>query len=142
MKYIKKLYIFLFVSLAFLAGCQTDSRQQILHMDKSQVSLRAVQTRTFDTNKKIETVRIVLSTLQDLGFVVDKADEKLGMVSGTKLSGSTMRITVLVRHESGNRMFVRANAQHDLVAVSDPKPYQQFFSALEKSMFLLEHKVD
>jgi hypothetical protein len=73
------------LALLVLCGCQTDSRQQVLLTDRSQVELRAVQTRAFDTTDRNLTVRTVIATLQDLGFVVDKADEALGTVSGTRL---------------------------------------------------------
>lgn len=130
--------------LAFipLMACQTDSKQQVLATDKSQVELRAVQTRAFDTTDKNLTVRNVIATLQDLGFVVDKADETLGTVSGTKLSGYTMRMTVTVRPRGKTQMAVRASAQYNLVAVTDPQPYQQFFVALEKAMFLTANEID
>jgi hypothetical protein len=130
------------LSLPVLTACQTDSRQQILLTDRSQVELRAVQTRAFDTTDKNLTVRNVIATLQDLGFVIDKADEVLGTVSGTKLQGYTMRITVTVRPRGTSQMAVRANAQYNLVAVSDAAPYQQFFAALEKAMFLQANEVD
>lgn len=125
-----------------LAGCQTDSKQQVLYTDRSQVELRAVQTRAFDTTDRNLTVRNVIATLQDLGFVIDKADETLGTVSGTKLQGYTMRITVTVRPRGTTQMAVRASAQYNLTAVSDAAPYQQFFAALEKAMFLQANEVD
>ena len=74
----------LFLGLA-VGGCQTDSREQILLATHTPVALRAVQTRAFDTTDMNLTVRTVIATLQDLGFVIDKADERLGAVSGTKL---------------------------------------------------------
>ncbi|MBK1663459.1 hypothetical protein CKO38_01430 [Rhodospirillum rubrum] len=125
-----------------LTSCQTDSRQQILATDKSQVELRSVQTRAFDTTDKNLTVRNTIATFQDLGFVVDKVDETLGMVSGTKLSGYAMRMTVTIRPRGASQMAVRASAQYNLAAVSDPAPYQQFFAALEKAMFLTANQVD
>ncbi len=128
--------------LLSLTACQTDSKQQVLLTDRSQVELRAVQTRAFDTSNKNLTVRNVIATLQDLGFVVDKVDETLGTVSGTKLSGYAMRITVTVRPRGTSQMVVRANAQYNLVAVSDADPYRQFFNALEKAMFLQANEVD
>ena len=84
----------------------------------------------------------MISTLQDLSFVVDKADLELGTVSATKLSGYQLRMTVTVRPRGTNQMLVRANAQYMDKAVEDPKPYQDFFTALEKSMFLTAHQVD
>lgn len=132
----------LILSLLLIAGCQTDSRQQILLTDKSQVELRSVQTRVFDTTDWNQTVRTVIATLQDLGFVVDKADEVLGTVSATKLDDYVMRMTVTVRPRGQEQTAVRASAQYNLVAVSDAKPYQQFFDALAKAMFLTAHEID
>jgi hypothetical protein len=109
---------------------------------KSQVELRSFQTRAFDTLDKEKTLRTVIATLQDLSFVVDKADAILGTVSGTKLDGYQLRMTVTVRPRGETQMLVRANAQYNITAVEDPEPYQQFFIALEKSMFLTAHQVD
>jgi len=64
------------------------------------------------------------------------------VVSATKLSGYQLRITVTVRPRGTTQMLVRANAQYMDKAVEDPKPYQDFFTALEKSMFLTAHQVD
>ena len=125
-----------------LAGCQTDSRQQVLATTKSQVELRSFQTRAFDTTDKEKTLRTVMATLQDLSFVLDKADAVLGTVSGTKLDGYQLRITVTVRPRGETQMLVRANAQYNITAVEDPEPYQQFFAALEHAMFLTAHEVD
>lgn len=130
------------VLLGLLSACQTDSRQQVLLTDRGQVELRAIQTRAFDTTDKNQTIRTVIATLQDLGFVIDKADEQLGAVSATKLSGYAMRMTVTVRPRGATQTAVRASGQYNLVAVSDAEPYQQFFAALEKAMFLTANQVD
>ncbi len=129
-------------SCFLFAGCQTDSTQQILLSDKSQVELRAIQTRIFDTTDRSLAIRNVIATLQDLGFVVDKVDDTLGTVSGTKLSGYAMTMTVTIRPHGEKRIAVRASADYNLSAVSDPAPYQQFFAALSKSMFLTANQVD
>ena len=125
--------------LASLVGCQTTSRNQILAASASQVELRNYQSRRFDTGDKEKTLRTVMATLQDLGFIIDKADMVLGSVSGTKLNGYSMRMTVTVRPKSQEQVMVRANAQYNITAVEDPEPYQQFFASLEKSMFLTAH---
>ncbi len=144
MKVTKKIPLALIVMSAalMLAGCQTDSKQQVLAVTKSQVELRSFQTRAFDTTDKEKTLRTVMAMLQDLSFVLDKADAILGTVSGTKLDGYQLRITVTVRPRGETQMLVRANAQYNITAVEDPEPYQQFFIALEKSMFLTAHEVD
>lgn len=125
-----------------VAACQTDSREQVLATDKSQVALRAIQQRAFDTTDKMSTLRTVIATLQDLGFVIDKADDVIGSVSATKLDRDQLRITVSVRPRGQTQTLVRANAQFNRTAVDDPEPYQQFFAALERSMFLTAHRVD
>ena len=129
-------------ALIGLSGCQTTSSSQLLRADQSQVQTRNIQTRAFDTTDKNKTLRTVISTLQDLGFVVDKADEVLGSVSATKLDGYQLRMTVTVRPRGQTQLLVRANAQYNLTAVEDPEIYQDFFTSLGKSMFLTAHNVD
>ena len=129
-------------AVLMLAACQADSKQQILSTTKSQVELRSFQTRAFDTIDKEKVLRTVMATLQDLSFVLDKADATLGVVSGTKLDGYRLRMTVTVRPRGETQLLVRANAQYNILAVEDPEPYQNFFTALEKSMFLTAHEVD
>lgn len=137
-----KLYAVLLLGCVVLGGCQADSRQQILAMDTSQVALRSVQTRVFDTGDQGVTVRTVVATLQDLGFTVDRVDSDLGIVSGTKVDDYRMRMTVTARQRGEVQTAVRASAQFNLEAVSDPAPYQQFFNALAQAMFLEAHEVN
>lgn len=124
------------------SACQMNSMDQVLATDKSQVELRSIQTRVFDATDKNQTLRTIISTLQDLNFVVDKASEEIGTVSATKLSGYAMRMTVSIRRRGDSQLAIRASAQYNLQAISDPEPYQQFFAALEKSMFLTAHHID
>ncbi len=131
--------LFCILPLFLLAGCQLDSKQQVVSADKTQVELRAVQTRSFDTSDRKMTVRNVISTLQDLGFVIEKSDEAIGLVSASK---SGVQMTVTVRARGAKQVVVRASGQHGIVAISDPQPYQQFFAALEKAMFLAANEVD
>ncbi len=84
-------------------------------------------------------MRTVIATLQDLGFVIDKADDVLGSISATKWKGYALRMTVNVSLKGDSQTRVRANAQYNNIAVEDPEPYQQFFQSLEKSMFLTAH---
>jgi hypothetical protein len=81
-------------------------------------------------------MRAVIATLQDLGFVVDKAAASLGIVSATRLSGYVLKMTVSVRTRGETQVLVRANAQYNLQAIEDPELYQRFFVALSQSMFL------
>ncbi len=136
-----KFVLILIVFSLFVAGCAT-TQQRLLDSDSSQVQLRSIQTRAFDTKDKEKTLRTVISSLQDLGFVIDKADATLGTVSATKLSNYALRITITVRPRGDTQLLVRANAQYNVQPVTDPEPYQQFFAALEKAMFLTAHQAD
>lgn len=40
------------------------------------------------------------------------------------------------------QLMVRANAQYEDKAVTDPKPYQSFLTSFEKAMFLTAYEVD
>ena len=124
-----------------LFGCAL-STDQVMQADQSAVQLRSYQERAFDTSDKEQTLRSVIATLQDLHFVLDKADLDLGIVSATKLSGYQLRVTVTVRPRGDTQMLVRINAGYDEEVVKDLKFYRDFFTALEKAMFLTAHEVD
>lgn len=125
--------------VALLTGCAS-TNQQVLEMgDETQLQRRSYQSRIFETTDKEKVLRAVISTLQDLGFVIDRADLLLGSISATKWDRHQIRITVSVRERGNDRMLVRANAQFNVEPVEDPKQYQNFFSSLEKSLFLTAH---
>lgn len=129
--------------IMLLTGCvATTKNAHILDSgSSSQLERRSYQTRAFDTPDKQRVLRAVIATLQDLGFVIDDADAMLGSVSATKLDAYHLRIGVTVRPR-GDQMIVRANAQYNVTPVDDPKPYQDFFDSLSKSLFLQAQNVD
>jgi len=61
---------------------QWDARDQIWLSEASQVKLRAAQSRVFPTTDRIALLAAILSTMQDLGFMIEVLDEELGIVSG------------------------------------------------------------
>jgi len=132
--------ILLLCSLLLFSGC---ANTQTRMLDGAEaVKLRAIQSRAFDTTDSEKTLRVIIATMQDLGFVIDKADLELGSVSGTKLDKYHLEMTVSVRPRSTDQLIVRANAQYALKAVEDEGPYQDFFAALSKSLFLEAHFVE
>ena len=105
-------------------------QKNILETSESQVKLRSMQSRVYDITDRDRLLRTIIATLQDLGFVIDDADQDLGTVSGTKRSGYSLRMTVSIRPRGTSQTIVRSNAQYNLQTVEDPEPYQQFFSSL------------
>lgn len=126
------------VFAVLLAGCNATMNQRVLDTgDQSQLQKRSYQTRVFDTADKEKVMRGVISTMQDLSFVLERADMMLGTVSGTKFDQNlAIRMTVSVRPKGSGQMVVRANGQLNVKPIEDPKAYQDFFSSLEKSLFL------
>ena len=134
-----RLIIIIALSLVTV-GCAThDSR---ILQSGNQLELRSIQSRSFETTDKQLVVKNIISTLQDLGFVIDGADAELGTVSATKLSGYNIRMTSTVRSKDKSSVIVRTNGQYNLKPIVDPTMYQDFFSALSKSLFLSANSVE
>ena len=123
-----------------LSGCATP-KKQLMKMETSQVKLRSMQTRAFDTTDEKKTLRSVISTLQDFDFLIDEANKVLGLVSATRRT-DWLQITVTVRPKNETQVLVRANMEYKQKGVEDPLVYQKFFTYLEKSLFLTAHEVD
>ena len=130
----------LIVSMMLLGGCA--SQNSHVMEGGSAVELRSFQTRAFDTTDKHKMMRTIIAVLQDLGFIIDKTDEDLGMVTGTKLSGYQIRMTVIAQPRGEKQLSVRASAIYNNKPIEDPMPYQDFFAALEKGIFLTAQNID
>ena len=138
----KRILVIAMMAAALHVGCAPTTERVLDADDETQLQKRSYESRIFDTSDKEKVLRAVIWTLQDLGFVIDRADLTLGTVSGTKYEGFLMKITVSARPKGNDRMLVRANAQFNITPVDDPKQYQDFFSSLEKSLFLAGHEAD
>jgi hypothetical protein len=125
---------------SLLVGCATSPAN--VAGAGTQLEMRQIQTREYDTLDKSMTMRSVIATLQDLGFTIDQADADLGAVTATRLHEYTMRMTVTVVERDNQRISVRANARVNEDSVTDAATYQDFFVVLDKAMFLTLHKVD
>jgi hypothetical protein len=144
MRKLKRYYgvIFIFFLFVTLSGCATPA-VNALGSSESQVKLRSIQTRAFDTTDKKKMMQTIISTMQDLDFVIDKADFTLGSVTGSKFLGqAVVTMSVTVRPRGEKQLLVRANAQYGIKSVEDPVTYQDFFTSLEKAIFLTAQQVD
>ena len=131
--------ILLFFIVPALISC-FGRQANIFEATESQAKLRSIQSRVFDIKDRNRLLRTIIATLQDLGFVIDSADETLGTVSGTKRANFySLIMTVSVRPKGQHQMIVRSNARYNLQTVEDPEPYQQFFAALSRALFLEAH---
>ena len=138
---LKGLKLAVFLSLFLFLACAT-THERLMDAGMSPVQLRNMQSRVFETADRENTMRTVIATLQDLGFIIDKADLDLGSVTGTKLNTYALRMTVTVCPRGESRLVVRANAQFNIEPVIDPQPYVSFFTSLEKAMFLKAQAVE
>jgi hypothetical protein len=131
-----------------LAGCAAPTAS--VTAGGNQAELRQMQTREYQQLDRRSAMRSVIATLQDLGFVVDRAEYELGLMTATRFEERSgpradkhiVRVTVTVTERPGQRLSVRANARYGERAVEDPKAYQDFFAALDKSLFLTANRVD
>lgn len=62
----------------------SDARDQIWRADQSQVMLRAAQSRLFESVDRTRLLTAIVQVLQDLGFMVEELDTKLGIVSASR----------------------------------------------------------
>jgi hypothetical protein len=133
---------------AVVAGCAVSPREAVFD-GGSAVETRSYQTRTLMTADSNAALRAVIATLQDLGFVIDRADAALGTVSATKLDRYQVRMTVSARPGISGQVLVRASADYaepavgrTAVPIDDPLAYQDFFQALERSAFLAAQRTE
>jgi predicted RNA-binding protein (virulence factor B family) len=134
------------IALILVAACNT-SHKELLKAPEEQAALRTMQTRAYDTTDDQKTLRAVIATLQDLGFVIDDGNALLGIVSATKFEsprygGRAVRIQVAVKRHGEKQTSVRASAQAGNQTITDPEAYQEFFVSLSKGMFLSAHEIE
>ncbi len=111
----------------------------LLAPTEAQTKLRSFQTRTFDVADRQVAIRGVMAALQDLGFLIERANEPLGLVTAARFAEpgySVVEVTVTVRPQADGRMMVRANAIFNHTPIEDPKVYQNFFATLDRSLFI------
>ena len=104
------------------------------------MKLRSIQSRTFEIEDRNQAMRGIIAALQDLGFIIERANEPMGLVTAARFAEpdyfNVVGVTVTVRPQEGGRMMIRANAIYNNRPIEDPKVYQNFFGTLERSVFL------
>lgn len=130
--------------LVIVQGCAPPQPSvDLLAPTEAQMKIRSVQTRSFDVKDRQVAMRGVISALQDLGFIIERANEPLGLVTAARFAEpnfyDVVGVTVTVRQASEGRLTIRANAIYNNKPIEDPKVYQNFFATLERSLFAIKH---
>jgi hypothetical protein len=112
----------------------------LLAPTEEQMKLRNMQTRNFDITDRMVAMRGVITALQDLGFIIERANEPLGLVTGARFAEpnfyDVVGITVTVRTLNEKQTTIRANAIFNNEPITDPEVYRNFFATLERSLFI------
>lgn len=131
--------LFLLGLCFFFQACAGGPPKELLALTDAQMKIRSIQTRAFDVKDQNKVMRGVVAALQDLGFIVERANGPMGLVTAGKFGPDGrgfVEVTVTVRSKGEQQTEVRANAIFNTKPVEDPKVYQNFFAALERSLFL------
>lgn len=132
--------ILLTASLSWHGCAAPQAPQDLLVPTEAQMKVRSLQTRTFELKDRHAAMRGVIASLQDLGFIIERANEGLGLVTAARFAEpnyyDVVTITVTVRQDSADTMSIRANAIYNNKPIEDPKVYQNFFTALQRALFL------
>lgn len=137
----------------------------------SQLQIREFQTRAFQTSDTLLVMKALLNVLQDDFYIIKNADAALGLVTATKEvdvdnrgfwkrafadDNDRFKKNAIVECSGtvdghGRRTRVRVNFQvktYDnlgavmgVVQVQDQKFYQEFFSKVDKGIFLAKEKL-
>ncbi len=67
-------------------GCTPQPSEDLFAPTEAQMKLRSFQTRTFDVSDRQVALRAVIAVLQDLGFIIERANEPLGLVTAARFS--------------------------------------------------------
>lgn len=125
-----------------LVGCASppEPPSELLAPSEEQMKLRSLQTRTLEVADRNAAIRGVITALQDLGFIIERANEPLGLVTAARFAEpryyDVVEVTVTVRPQEGGRMMIRANAIYNNKPITDPQVYQNFFATLQRSAFI------
>ena len=170
--------LLLLAAAALAAGCAAGAPPA-----QTQLEVRAIQTRTFDTPDTKLVMKAMFNVLQDDGYVVKNAVVELGLITAAKetdlapgrsdpaagevfvgpgwvFSGFRSPATYRkseVRDFTGNvsefgkQTKVRASFQRKVLdnrggvlqvePIDDPKFYQDFFSRMDKSVYLQQEQL-
>jgi len=127
-------------ALAAVACAAPKPPPDLLAPTDVQMKLRSFQTRSFDEVDRKQAIRGVIAALQDLGFIIERANEPLGLVTAARFAEpnyyDVLGVTVTVRPQEAGSVMIRANAIFNTMPIEAATPYKNFFATLERSLFI------
>lgn len=150
----KKIATFVLVAVA-LAGCV----HQEYKATKTALELQAIQTKEFETSKKIGFAA-TLSVFQDLGYVVGAASYETGLINGKSPTNTSfvpfvgqvmkdVKATAFIEEITPGRTKIRLNFVDSTqsssgygmrgetdVPIEDGKIYQDAFNKIQQGIFV------
>ena len=84
-----KLFLCAFICIFCITGCQFRIPEDALLYTPQTLQERQIQTRRFATQDRTQILSAATGVLQDLGFSIDEADAKLGVLVGSKTRDAT-----------------------------------------------------
>lgn len=148
----KKLFAILLLSLV-ITGCQTAPVST-----KTPLELQAIQSKEFETSKKI-AFAATLSVFQDLGYIVESASFETGLITAKSPTkelhkflmspiAQSIRASSFVEEITAGRTKVRlnlvdsrsltsnGNRREEERPIETPETYQDFFAKVQQSIFV------
>ena len=139
-------FVFALLAAGVIVSCvpRPAVREIIFDDTMTQLQVRSIQSRTFELTDRIKAMRAVIATLQDLDFVIDRADSRIGIITATKLRGYHLYITIKVDDRRSGPTLVRVfffakptyPGMYGVVKMPEAN-YQEFFTSLSKNVFRL-----
>lgn len=147
-------YIFVVVSIFIvmsLYGCPI-KRKTAKDPAMATLQIREFQTREFSTNDKTTVMKAFVNVMQDEGFVVKQTATEIGLLSAEKqniigkgfvIEECTGNISefgegIRVRLSIKNKWLNKAGNVAKILDVNKPERYQDLFTKIEKSIFLIQ----
>ncbi len=71
-----------------LVGCQTIPKDAF-KLTESNLEMRQMQSRLFETKDEVELISSSISVLQDLGYNIENTEKEVGLVTASKMADAT-----------------------------------------------------
>lgn len=154
-----------------LVACQHRIPKDALALSPESLKDRQLQTRIFETNDEKKLLTASAALLQDLGYTIEESEVPCGVIVSsrdrdvTEVGGvvcffflgapydqkQKIFASLVTRPIDDKRIAVRITFQHMVwnnqgmlvknERINDPEIYQQFFSKLSTSVFLVAHEI-